>query len=429
MTERVKYAVVGGGPTGLGFAYASGGNTVVLEQREKVGGICRSFYKDDGVFDVGGHSFHTPHLDVYKMIIEDLGLSLEGQKREAWIFSYGKLIRYPFQKFFHELDDDKIVEECRRGLEQAGTTGDAGNFEEWIVARFGEGIARHFMLDYNRKLWARDLTRIETDWVSERVAAPKGVKEKFDLTGGVRKPLQEDTKVYYPTKGGFGVIYETLAAKLPDLRLNHRVTEINPETRTLATSQGLELSWDVLISTMPVPELAKIVSGFPDGLRTETEKLEYMSLYVVYLLAGRRLRGDIQRIYTAHPEFPTHKTALNHNSSRELREREVHGIMGEVSYSAEKPVDKDSLVNNIVDNLETFGLIDGPQDIQWGEVEDVRYAYPVYTLERSRIMSGVVNWLRERGIHTIGRFGSWKYQNSDACLKEGIDLANELLKY
>ena len=52
------------------------------------------------------------------------------------------------------------------------TTGGTRHISMFLNRRFGRGIAELFMLPYNRKLWGSDLTRLGTDWVAERVAAP-----------------------------------------------------------------------------------------------------------------------------------------------------------------------------------------------------------------------------------------------------------------
>ena len=54
---------------------------------------------------------------------------------------------------------------------------DAANFDEYLDRRFGRGITELFMRPYNRKLWGADLTRLDTEWVAERVAAPVGIAE------------------------------------------------------------------------------------------------------------------------------------------------------------------------------------------------------------------------------------------------------------
>src|SRR5207244_9817811 len=44
------------------------------------------------------------------------------------------------------------------------------NFEEWVLARFGAGVAKHFMVPYNLKVWATPLARMGFYWIAERVA-------------------------------------------------------------------------------------------------------------------------------------------------------------------------------------------------------------------------------------------------------------------
>src|SRR5258708_4604492 len=146
---NVKYLVIGAGPSGLSLAYHLQGNTLVLEKESQVGGLCRSFRHQDGVFDVGGHSFHTPHAYVANLAEELMNGELYVQPRDAQVYSSGVLIPYPFQQFFEQLPDPEIVEACRQGLQNRATQVVSSNFEEQIFNKFGAGIANHFMLPYN----------------------------------------------------------------------------------------------------------------------------------------------------------------------------------------------------------------------------------------------------------------------------------------
>ena len=77
------------------------------------------------------------------------------QERDARIYTHGTLIPYPFQKFFDRIPNPEVVEACRRGLHNLSDNGaPPKNFEEFIIRKFGQGIANHFMLPYNRKIWA-----------------------------------------------------------------------------------------------------------------------------------------------------------------------------------------------------------------------------------------------------------------------------------
>jgi UDP-galactopyranose mutase len=425
---KVQGLIVGAGPSGLSTAYALQGDTVILEKESEVGGLCRSIERGGGVFDIGGHSFHTPHPEVNELVDELMEGGIYRQKREARVFSHGTILPYPFQKNFDRIPDPDVVRECEEGLQavEGEDPGAAENFEEYIVKKFGPGIAEHFMLPYNRKLWARDIRKISCEWTSERVADPKGKEQTFDEKGGKRKPLQSDTRVGYPREGGYQEFYRSFVPHVPEVRTDSPVVRIDPDRRVARTADGTEFEWTFLVSTMPLPELVRVVEGVPEEVVAAADALEYMSLRVELLLAGRSLDTEIHRIYCADPDIPPHKIALNHNSSESLRQRPVHAIMAEVSVSDQKEVDVDRIAPDTVAFLSDLGILEGPEDITWQGHVDVKYAYPVYTHERPEQLARIKAWLGERDIYTLGRFGEWKYINSDKCVHQGLELGRRL---
>jgi UDP-galactopyranose mutase len=423
MSEGVY--IIGAGPTGLGTAFASKNNSIILEKSETIGGLCRSYDIKGAVFDIGGHSFHTPHPEIRDMM-EKIGLKLYAQERKAWVYHEHELIPYPFQKNYDKLSSAVIKEECARDPGNKTLADSASNFEDWVALRFGDGIAKHFMLPYNRKLWARNLSRISTEWVVERVAAPKDEKQSFSETSGKRMPLQSDTTVAYPAEGGFDEIFKKIAENIRSpIKTNAEVKRISVKDHTINYS-GTESVWKTIVSTMPLPLLATIIPEFPEEIRKNIADLEAMSLHVVYLVVDERLRDDIQRIYSAEEWFPAHKTAFNHNSSHSLRQRKLKAIMAEVSYSKDKPVARNGLERTIIDGLCRMEIISNPNKVIHSWIETVPYAYPVYTKHRSALVQAAKQWLEQRGIYSVGRFGSWEYKNADACLKEGMELAERL---
>jgi UDP-galactopyranose mutase len=176
---------------------------------------------------------------------------------------------------------------------------------------------------------------------------------------------------------------------------------------------------------MPLPKLVRIVEGTPAEIVALADELEYMSLRVELILVRGPLSTAIQRIYCADPEIPPHKIAFNHNSSDGLRRREVHSIMAEVSLSPDKAVDVNGIAPQTVHFLEQLGLIRG-DDVVWTDHIDVKYAYPVYTHDRPRLVREIKNWLEGRNIFSVGRFGDWAYVNSDKCVHRGLELGREL---
>ncbi|MGJ8639669.1 MAG: protoporphyrinogen/coproporphyrinogen oxidase [Opitutaceae bacterium] len=421
-----KGICIGAGPSNLAFAQAYGAGLLLLEADTRVGGLCQSYEEQGGVFDLGGHSFHSHYPEAHELVETALGAPLFRQGREARVFSNGSLIPYPFQVHYDKLEVPELVADCAQGLEAARKDrSEPSNFEEFLISKFGHGVSKHFMLPYNRKIWGMDLKELSCDWVKERVAAPKGSTQSKEHNG--RQPLQDNSLVGYPQEDGFETIFTGLAAKQQnEIRLNSRVASINPGTKTLQCHNGTCESWDFLVSSMPLNELVQVVEGMPAELVEAAKALRWTRLRIEFLLSKNPLRNDIQRIYSADPEVPSHKMALNHNSSSSLQSRNHHAIMAEVSMTDQKQVDETLIASKTIDFLIEADVLKSAEDIIWTGHRTLPYGYPVYSHGREEIVRQIREWLLERNIHIIGRFGEWDYINSDECLMRGIRLAQRL---
>ncbi|MEY4543950.1 MAG: hypothetical protein RL685_145 [Pseudomonadota bacterium] len=415
--------ILGAGPAGIAAGLSLGSRALVLEREAGPGGLSCSVELEGAVFDLGGHSFHTPHPEVRQLVQESL--ELFEQQRDARCFSHSSLIRYPFQKHFRDLSDAAVVDECAAGLQAARPRPNAAHFLDYLEGRFGAGMARHFMLPYNRKLWGQDLMRLAADWVGERVAAPEGVQETFDETGGKRKPLQPETRVAYPARGGFGEIMMALARRLPLVRYGDGVASVDPRARTVRTEAGEAHRYQTLLSTLPLPALLRLCDA-PEELRRAVDSLEYLSLKVVLLVIDHPVDTEIQRIYCADDTLPAHKIALNHNSSDYLRGLPRHGIMAEVSCAqGALPLDRELTAATIA-GLERMGILRSAAEVVAWRVLEAKYAYPVPTHHRDGVVARARAWLRERNIEIVGRFGEWAYINADEAMHRGLRLGQSL---
>jgi UDP-galactopyranose mutase len=417
--------VIGSGPTGIGVALGIENNCTVLESTGTIGGFSTSIEIDGAVFDYGGHSFHTPHPEVREIVFN--ALEMFEQKRDARCLSYGEIIPYPFQKSYKLLNRPDVVEDCINGMNNTDDGKGSAHFEEFINRRFGSGIAKHFMLPYNQKLWGRDLKRLAADWTGERVAAPEGVKETFDVKGGARKPLQADTTVAYPAKGGFGQIWSTLAKKISDVRLNQQVVRIDIKTKTVYTNTNDSYKYEHLVSSMPINLLLKLIPECPQYLHEKAAQLDNLSLKLGLVVINHPVDTEIQRIYSAEEHIPAHKTAVNHNSSDYLRSLPNHGIMMEISEGPEKKLLRTDMEKWITDSLIEMKLIKSSNEVSKIVMHDAKYAYPVPTHNRDLIVNEIQAFLNENSIHSVGRFGQWAYVNSDESFYRGLILGRKLL--
>jgi UDP-galactopyranose mutase len=424
MGESVPVLILGAGPAGIGAALALEEDALLLERNVSAGGLSRSFSIGEAVFDIGGHSFHTPHPIVRELVFDTL--PMYEQSRNAQCFFRGDLVPYPFQKNFAKLSNAEVVRECAAGLEQLRSSSLSRNFAEFITNRFGDGIARHFLVPYNRKLWAHDLSELDAHWVSERVAAPAGIKQEFPLQGGRRKPLQAETTVAYPAKGGFGKIFQELARRVKCCHFGSDVARLALKEKTVETTAGRRYRYDKIISTLPLPTLLRLARPVPKDLVVQASCLKATSLKCVLIAVDHPVDTDIQRIYCPHDDILAHKIAINHNSSDWLRGRRHHAVIGEISYSNQKTLDGFNLSDAMIHSLITLGVIKGSNEVLESRIIDVPLAYPVPTHERAAVIKHARRYFEDHDLHLVGRFAEWAYINADEALARGLLLGHEL---
>ena len=415
--------VLGAGPAGIGAAIGLGARAIVLERASDVAGLSGSVTLDGAVFDLGGHSFHTPHQKIRKLVFD--ALPMEEQRRDAWCLVAGSWVKYPFQQHFADLPDPGLRERCARGLATPGNWRQAQNFDSYLGLRFGAGIADAFLRPYNVKLWGKDLTRMSAHWAEERVAAPAGAEVILDDKSRGRLPLQADTTVAYPARGGYGEIFTSLARRIPHLRLGQQCVCIDPARRTLQTSAGDILKWRKIVSTVPLPALLAMLPHVPPDILEAVAALEALPVHLVMVVLEGRGQVARQRVYCAGEELSGHKTVFNNTSSTWLREQPRHGILVEVAGA--RDYDPATLARDAVAGLARVGMVDRVSDVRRAEVTRLGLGYPVPTHTRAPTMRAVRSWLGEQGIAIAGRFAEWAYINADEALARGLAVGEQLV--
>jgi protoporphyrinogen oxidase len=420
MLKSAPVLVIGGGPAGIAAAIALGSDGLLLEGAQTLGGLSMSLSFGGAVFDLGGHSFHTPHPHIREMVFE--ALDMFEQERDARCYHQGEWIPYPFQKHFSKLSCTETVAACAKGMAAVDAEIQPAHFQQHLVARFGDGLARHFMLPYNRKLWGDDLTRMETAWTSERIPSPAGESDQFCEIGGVRSPLQDSTRVAYPARGGFSEIYRVLAERVQAIKLGVEVVRIDPQQQIVHARNGDAYRYERLISTLPLPRLMTSVHGVPPEIVSAVMQLEAIGLDLVLIAVAEPLRTTTQRIYSAESQILAHKIVINHNSSDWLRSLPAHGIVAEVSCAQAYGHSGQTLERTVIDNLVKMGIVRDLSLVKEVRRLHVSHAYPVPTHQHQQTVQTAKGWLAGQQIFTVGRFGEWAYINSDEALHRGLQL-------
>jgi UDP-galactopyranose mutase len=474
--DALPTLVVGAGPTGLSAAYHLGSDAVLVEQADRVGGWCRSIEDNGFTFDFAGHIMFSTDEYVHQLYTMLLGDNVHWQDREAWIFSHGVYTRYPFQGALYGLSPE-VIRECligaiearfgplhpgkvlsgypgperrtlaERAAAKSGSHGRYGgpdrrrgslasvngekprNFEEFIYKVWGAGIAKHFAIPYNQKLWAVPLDEMETSWLGGRVPLPDLEQMIDGALQPVPRPMGPNARFGYPLRGGFQALMDGFLPHLAgELRLETRVVAISPSRRTATLDDGTTVLFRHLISTMPLPQLVRLIGKeAPPEIRAAAAGLRHVSVRCVNIGVGRENLTEKHWIY--YPEDTVfHRIFVQGNASPHCNPPGGFGLTCEITYSEAKPLpcEGDELIQRCIDDCRSVGFF-GAEDPIWAANQvDLPIAYVVYDHERKMNVDTIRNWLSGQGIVLAGRYAEWEYYNSDHAFIAGKKAAEDV---
>ncbi len=432
-----KIVIIGAGPTGLGTAYAlqeyKHTNWKIYEKNAYVGGLAHSFKDENGfVWDIGGHVIFS-HYEYFDNLFEKLMKKeyLE-HKREAHIWMVKRFVPYPFQNNIKYLPKEKILD-CLIGLIKAQKQERiSNNFKEWLLSTFGEGIFKYFLYPYNLKVWAYPLEMMSKRWIGERVSVINIYKilenvilDKDDISWG------PNAKFKFPLIGGTGNLFNRFIPYIKNnLYLNKEIISINTEHKIVYFKDNTKEKYDILINTAPLNEL--ILKSDIEKLKKEVKKLKYASGVIVGIgLKGKLSKKLNSRCWMYFPENdnPFYRVTVFSNYSHTNAPKGCWSLMAEVSYSDYKKIDKENIIAEVIQGIKNTELISSEDEIISKWAMDVKYSYPIPTLERDKILKKIQYNLMGKDIYSRGRFGAWKYEigNMDHSVMQGKEIIDKIL--
>jgi protoporphyrinogen oxidase len=397
-----------------------------------VGGLTRSFHVDGFTFDITGHLLHLRRPEVLALVDRILPDGMGAVERRSFIYSHGAYTDYPFQANLHGLPA-AVVRECLVGFIEAHAAAPgadpealaAGSFHDWVLATFGAGIARHFMLPYNRKLWCRDLRQVTADWVSWSVPRPKVEEVVGGALGLTNRGLGYNPTFRYPRAGGIEVLPNALAAGLrhADLRLKTSVVAIDPTRRQVRTADGSVQPYEDLVSTLPLPRLLALLDGLPDKLRQAAAGLQ--ATQVLNINLGIAREGLTQRHWIYFPEdrYVFYRVGSPTAFCPASAPSGCSSLYVEVARLGLRPDDIPGLVAQVKEDLVACDLLRPDDAIVAEQVVVVDPAYVIFDAHRRQVLPGLLDWLQTRRIRSIGRYGRWEYGSMEDAIYQGMQTA------
>ncbi len=465
--------ILGAGLAGLSAAHhLQGRDRLVLERHDEVGGLCRSIREDGFTFDLTGHLLHLRDPEIRAWVGALMPDAFADLSRSAWIHSHGVLTPYPFQANTAGLPLS-VRMECLLGFIETLKHGDAGagaeadaskaagtngsgasvsavpdpvplsggpeflgtapepapdepSFLTWIHRTFGAGFAKHFFEPYNRKLWRRDLSEVTGDWVSWSIPRPDLGDVLRGAVTGSEKAFGYNPEFLYPAAGGIDHLPQAVAASLEDgvVRTGCDVVALEAGARRVTLGDGETHDAETILTSLPLPALARLTTDLPEALRAAAAELSHVSVRAVNLgVKGPPPHPDAQWIYFPEEALPFHRIGLPTALTPAMAPAGHHSLVAEIAFRPDEDRGAEASLDATLAGLVSTGLLASPHDVVHARVVDIPEAYVVFDAARRRVLPQLFRWFLDHEVLPLGRYGAWDYLSMEDCLRHGKQAA------
>jgi UDP-galactopyranose mutase len=285
------------------------------------------------------------------------------------------------------------------------------------------------MIPYNEKIWKYPLEEMSLDWVAGRVPAPSVEEMVKGAQGKVEREYGPNAYFQYPRVGGIGAIPTAFAKRVTDISLNSNVHEIRPNDKRLdvlytRNGEPKRLEADRVLSSVPLPEVVKMIKSAPEEVVKASEGLVYNSLACFNIGVDREAISDKHWLYFPEKEYIFNRISFPMNLSPETTPKGKSSIVVEITYKGAKP-DPAETKERVREGLVRAQILREDDELDVFDALDFKYAYVVYDMQHRGNVNLIQTYLESIRVSSMGRFGEWEYLNMDKAILSGKRAAEE----
>ncbi len=412
---RTETLIVGAGVSGLAFAEALGDEDYVLvDAADEVGGYCRSVHRDGFVWDYSGHFFHFRHPEIEDELMRRIGPSrVRKVTRRSKVLYKSRLIDFPFQRHIDQLDHDDFVA-CLNGLGKRDAA-EPTDFKQLLHARYGAGICEQFMIPYNEKVYATDLGRLDVEAMGRFF--PHADQDSILAGLGAPSPPTYNSTFVYPKDGAAEFVRALHGSVRPGRTLLGEPVVGIDVRRHLAYTTRRTIRYESLVSSMPLPNLLALTGLSHDpGLYTHNKVLVFNFGF------DRKGLDDVHWIYVPEPTVSFYRVGFYDNAWPNDR-MSLYVEIGCRADEALAPADVARMRTRALADLDRMGIVEGQRLVASHHVVlDPAYVHITRSSQEDVAAQRAV--LAARGVHCLGRYGTWTYCSLEDNIVEARMLAH-----
>ncbi len=428
-----RFVILGSGMGALGAAHrlqAEGLSSVLYDRSDHAGGHTSSHPVGGFIFDEGPHVSFTKNERIRDLLLANVGGRYERVQAAIDNYWQGHWARHPVITNLRGLPADLVVKIIADFVAiRQHPLPEIRTYEDWLVAGYGRTYAETFPMQYTRKYHTTEAANLTTDWVGPRL-----YQAKLDevLTGAL---VAEPPNIHYvqdyryPKQNGFEEFLRPFHAR-SDIRLGHRLVRVEPKARVLHFANRVQVPYDYLVSSIPLPDLIPLIDGVPRDVREAASQLACTTVVLVNLGVRRPDLSSMSWTYFYDDEFPFSRVSFPRNMSPHTCPEGTGSIQSELYFSKKyRPLAQppEALVEPTIQGLRRAGILRPDDEIVVRHTQVVEYANIIFDLDRTAALRTVHGFLDDIGVGYCGRYGEWGYLWTDEAFVSGENAVERAL--
>jgi protoporphyrinogen oxidase len=420
--------ILGAGISGIAAAYELKQNKIeslILEKNKSYGGLLDNFTVDGFRFDKFIHLSFAK--DEY---VNDIFYKTPLIKHKPLSSNYykGYWLKHPAQNNLYPLDQiekEKILNDFRKRENQEVL--DINNYEDWLRVQYGDYFSENFPMVYTEKYWTVKAKDLETKWVGDRMYKPTLEEIKLGCETDITPNTYYAKEMRYPEKGGYKSFLKPMVESL-NIKTDSKIISIDIYNKLVLVQGGQTFQFENIISSLPLPEICKLIKSIPPKVLEASKKLNFTSGYLVSLGFNKPYIADKLWFYIYDKDIlparvysPSLKSPDNAPSSCSSLQAEIYFSKG-----VKLDIREEDILEKTIDKFIKMGLFK-EEDLIVKDIRTEKYANVVFDHHIYENRKIVLDYLLESNIISVGRFGEWDYFWSDQSLLSGRDGARKMI--
>lgn len=418
--------VLGGGIAGISAGYFLGkNNSVVYEEKKAYGGLCNSFKIDDFTFDTAVHLSFTKSNEVRRIFDK---IYYYTHKPNPANYYKGYWLKHPVQNNLFPLSAEEKVKAIKGFIDKPVVSKNECNYEEWLYSQFGKYIAENFSSKYTEKYWCEEPKNLEISWIKNKIYTPEIDEVLYGAMSEKTPHTYYAQEMRYPKYGGYKSFLIPMT-KYTNILVNKKAVLIDSDNKFVEFLDGSKVYYENLISSIPLPKIVDILKDVPDKVKSAASELVATSILLISVGFNKPCVVGNLWFYIYDVDLLPARVYSPNLKSKYNAPKNYSSLQFEIYFSKYKPlnISEDNILEHVLSIIEKLNLAN-KNEVIFMDCRRVDYANVIFYKDIFKYKKIIQNYLDEKGIKYIGRFGEWDYLWSDDSLLSGKRVAEQLVK-